>query len=65
MQKIRTWMVKTEMAVLNAQKSEAGEAALEYAVLAGIIIVAVLTAFTDLGSAIASVFRRAAAALGG
>lgn len=65
MQTIRTWIAKAEIAVLNGKNSEAGELALEYAVVAGIIIVAVLTAFTDLGGAIASVFRRAAAALGG
>ena len=60
--------VKLEIAardLLTVEEPERGATTLEYAVAAMIIVGVVLTAMRAMGVSIASVFQRAAAALGG
>jgi Flp pilus assembly pilin Flp len=65
MEKIKSVICKLELAAIKIENAERGEATLEYAVIAVVIIGVVLGAMRGLGISIADVFTRAASSLGG
>ena len=51
--------------IIDFIKNESGATAIEYGLIAALISVGVITAVTDLGAALKSLFRREATALDG